>query len=386
MFTSAVWFRKKNSRVTFTWDICKTSELLESTCVFSRWEVGSRMSSPHRINRSFVSCVGNQLLYTEAIQSVQESRQLQLHGLWFITSLQRKAILVVAKVRHSQHINDTSVPIWIITNNEGTVSSAHCLACKAGLAECCSHIESVLYYIKAGNRIQGKLACTQVKCAWLLPTYLNEVPYSKVKWYINFKSAKKSNIELLDRINDLCQSFTSQKVKPTLKPVVEEPIPSKAEMKAQFSEVNKSSKKLVILSLVPEFSEQFVLKSRWFPTLPDLYNHDNLTLGYPKLLEKCGEIRVPLSDSYIDLVEHDTRKQSHGAAFFRHRAGRVVASTSCSVAHTNPAPPSISLIKNICYPQPFRAKSKAINHSIKMKAKPLMLTNLWCQQIRKILY
>ena len=221
------------------------------------------MSSPHRINRSsFVSCVGNQLLYTEAIQSVQESRQLQLHGRWFITSLQGKAILVVAKVRHSQHINDTSVPIWIIANNEGTVSSAHCLACKAGLAECCSHIGSVLYYIKAGNRIQGKLACTQVKCPWLLPTYLNEVPYSEVKLYINFKSAKKSNIELLDRINDLCQSFTSQKVKPTLKPVVEEPIPSKAEMKAQFSEVNKSSKKLVILSLVPEFSEQFVLKSR----------------------------------------------------------------------------------------------------------------------------
>ena len=127
---------------------------------------------------------------------------------------------------------------------------------------------------------------------------------------------------------------------------------------------------------MPEFSEQFLLKSRRFPTLPDLYNHDNLTLGYPELLEKCGEIRVPLSDSYIDLVEHDTRKQSHGAAFFNHRAGRVVASTSYSVAHTNHAPPSISLIKNICYPQPFRAKSKAINHSIKMTAKPLMLTNL----------
>ena len=201
----------------------------------------------------------------------------------FITSVQGKAIgnnfVVIGKVRHSQRMNDTPVPIWIIANNEGTVLSAHCLACKAGLAECCSHIGSVLFYIEAWNRIHGKLACTQVKCTWLLPTYVNEVPYSEVK-DINFKSAKKLKTELDDRIDDLCQSFTTQIVKPTVKPVVEAPIPSQAEMKALFSEVNKSSKKPVILSLVPEFSEQFVLKSRRIPTLPDLYNHDNLTLSY----------------------------------------------------------------------------------------------------------
>ena len=68
------------------------------------------------------------------------------------------------------------------------------------------------------------------------------VPYFEVK-DINFKSAKKLKTELDDRIDDLCQSFTSQKVKPTVKPVVEAPIPSQAEMKALFSEVNKSSKK-----------------------------------------------------------------------------------------------------------------------------------------------
>ena len=179
------------------------------------------MSSADRINRSsFVSCVGNQLLYTEAIQSVQESRQLQLHGLWVYNERTRKAIannfVVVGKVRHSQRMNDTPVPIWIIANNKGTVLSAHCLACKAGLAECCSHIGSVLFYIEAWNRIHGKLACTQVKCTWLLPTYVNEGPYSEVRG-INFKSAKKLKTELDDRIDDLCQSFTSQKVKPTVK-------------------------------------------------------------------------------------------------------------------------------------------------------------------------
>ena len=182
------------------------------------------------------------------------------------------------------------------------------------------------------------------------------MPYSEVK-DINFKSAKKLKTELDDRIDDLCQSFTSQKVKPTVKPVVEAPIPSQAEMKALFSEVNQSRKKPVILSLVPEFSEQFVLKSCRIPTLSDLYNHDNLTLSYPELLEKCGEVRVPLSDSDIDLVEY--------------RAGRVGVSTSYSVVHTNTAQPSVSLIKNICYPQLFRAKSKAINHGIKNESKAI---------------
>ena len=182
----------------------------------------------------------------------------------FITSVQGKAIgnnfVVIGKVRHSQRMNDTPVPIWIIANNEGTVLSALCLACKAGLAECCSHRKRPILHRSMEPHTRKVSLHTQVKCTWLLPTYVNEVPYSEVK-DINFKSAKKLKTELDDRIDDLCQSFTTQIVKPTVKPVVEAPIPSQAEMKALFSEVNKSSKKPVILSLVPEFSEQFVLKS-----------------------------------------------------------------------------------------------------------------------------
>lgn len=52
--------------------------------------------------------------------------------------------VVLAKVRHSQHMNNSLIPIWIITGKEGTVLSAHCLGCKAGLAESCSHVASVL--------------------------------------------------------------------------------------------------------------------------------------------------------------------------------------------------------------------------------------------------
>ena len=101
----------------------------------------------------------------------------------FITSVQGKVIagkyLVLAKVRHLQRMNDPPIPVWVISSQEGTIISAHCMGCKAGLAETCSHVASVLFYIEAWTRINGKLACMQVKCTWLLPSYVNEVTYAR---------------------------------------------------------------------------------------------------------------------------------------------------------------------------------------------------------------
>lgn len=121
----------------------------------------------------------------------------------FVTSVQGKLIsekhVVVAKVRHSQRMNDPLINTWIIAESDGTILSAHCLGCKAGLAESCSHVASVLFYIEAWIRINGKLACTQVKCSWLLPTYVNEVPYARVK-NIVFSSAKKLRKTLIKKL------------------------------------------------------------------------------------------------------------------------------------------------------------------------------------------
>jgi len=76
----------------------------------------------------------------------------------------------------------------IAENCDGNILSAHCLGCKAGLAG--SHIAGVLFYIEAATQILEKLACTQVNCSWILPTYVNEVPYAKAK-DIDFFSDKR---------------------------------------------------------------------------------------------------------------------------------------------------------------------------------------------------
>ena len=74
----------------------------------------------------------------------------------FVPSAQDKIIagkyVIVRKVRHSQRMNDPLVNIWVITESDETILAAHCLGCKAGLAESCSHIASVLFHIEAWIR------------------------------------------------------------------------------------------------------------------------------------------------------------------------------------------------------------------------------------------
>ena len=126
--------------------------------------------------------------------------------LGFITSVQgcvvREKYIVTGKVRHSQQMNDPLISIWVIADKDGMINSAHCLGCKVGMAESCSHVASVLFYIEAWTRILGKLSCTQVKCTWLLPSYVKEVPYARVR-DIHVSSARKLKAHLDAKIDSI---------------------------------------------------------------------------------------------------------------------------------------------------------------------------------------
>ena len=92
--------------------------------------------------------------------------------------------------------------IWIITAKDRTINSADCLGCKAGLAESCSLIASVLFYLEAWTKVNVKLSCTQIKCPLILPSSANKVEYSRVR-DICFKSAKKMKADLDETIENL---------------------------------------------------------------------------------------------------------------------------------------------------------------------------------------
>ena len=63
----------------------------------------------------------------------------------------REKYVVLAKVRHSQRMNDPRMQLWVITTKQGSVVLGHCVGCMAGLGECRSHIASVLFTSKSGR-------------------------------------------------------------------------------------------------------------------------------------------------------------------------------------------------------------------------------------------
>jgi hypothetical protein len=270
----------------------------------------------------------------------------------FITGVQGHMMggkfVVVAKVRHSQRMNDPLISIWIITEKQGTVLSAHCCGCKAGLGESCSHIASVLFYLEAWTKINGKLSCTQVKCSWILPSYVSEVDYSRIR-DINFTSAKKLKADLDKSLDQLSTGTEAGKpqihVQAKVNTIKAIPVPTNVEMESFYADLSKCKSKPVSLSLVSPYADSFVLKSQTIPTIHGLSTPQNQDLTYSELLQVCHEQKVVLSAEQMSQIEKDTRDQAQGTNFFKHRDGRIGASQSKQASHTNPALPSQSLIQ-----------------------------------------
>jgi hypothetical protein len=77
------------------------------------------------------------------------------------------------------------------------------------------------------------------------------------------------------------------------------------------------------------------------------------------------DIKIELSDEEKKSIEKDTIEHAKGANFFRHRAGRIGASVSGPVFHSNLAQPSQTLIRSICYPHLHKVNTKAVKHGRK---------------------
>ena len=281
----------------------------------------------------------------------------------FVTSVQGKIIprkhVVVGKVRHSQRMNDPLVNTWVITESNGTILAARCWGCKAGLAE--SYIASVLFYIEAWIRINGKLACTQVKCSWLLPTYVNEVSYERVK-DIDFSSSKKLKENLDQKINSLEDKAAKPSGNYRIQSSYKAAPPSAEEIGTLFTKVGNCKTKAVVLSLIPAYADQFVAQSRAVPVVSDLFITENLDMNFPELLKLCLNVNLDISDEQTKQVEKDTRSQAKRSGFFKHRAGRISASASGVAFHSNLAQPPQSCIKSVCYLNVYKLNTKAIKH------------------------
>ena len=281
--------------------------------------------------------------------------------------------VVLAKVRHSQKVNDPTVPLWIIIEDDGRILCAHCHGCMAGQGETCSHIASVLFYIETFNRIRGMLACTDKRCVWILPAYSKDIPFAEVQ-NIDFRSAKKLKQKLDETVEKLfvnAPCFVPEDSKTTEKQERDIQAPTEAEVNSFYEKLNTSKKKLVALSLIYPYSESFVTKSRTVQAVPDLFDMKYLNTQYNELLEICAEVNIEITPEQVKIIEEDSRKQSSCHAFFRHRARRIGASISKQACQTNPAQPYHSVIKTVRYPHIFRFSNAATEHGCKHEKQAL---------------
>ena len=226
----------------------------------------------------------------------------------------------------------------------------------AGLGEVCSHIASILFYLEAVVKIQGiSPTCTQEKCQWIIPSFLKNAEYLPIK-DLDFTSAKGKKRKLDEAIDEEGNDDATEHGATAMGKES-----TASELETLFANLSVGGTKPLVLSLIPEHSDEYVPKSTLdtFPVpLKSLQQSSHITLSYPSLLQACKSIEIELTLEMAQSVEKATRSQSNSKLWFTYRAGRVTASRMKAVCHTNLAHPSQSLVKGICYPEAFSFVSK----------------------------
>ena len=225
----------------------------------------------------------------------------------------------------------------------------------AGLGETCTHIGAILFYLEALHRLRGTETCTERRCKWVMPKFQKNMDYLPIA-SIDFTSAKGKKKKLDAAID----SSLSEESLSSIKDHACRP-PTEEEKHAFFRELSQAGTQPGILSLIPEYSHPYIPKTS-LPEFPQpltaLYDPNFLKLGYDELLQKCESVNVVITSSMASSIENETKQQSKSKLWYKYRSGRVTASKMKSVCHTDPAKPSQSLIKQICYPQYYTFRSR----------------------------
>ena len=95
----------------------------------------------------------------------------------------------------------------------------------------------MLFNIEAWTRICGKLSCSEVKCTWLLPSFVKEVPYAKMRF---ITSARKPKADLDEKIENLGENREATSSTGSGRKVTVQ-VPMQAQMDNFYANLNISS-------------------------------------------------------------------------------------------------------------------------------------------------
>ena len=193
---------------------------------------------------------------------------------------------------------------------------------------------------------------TQVPCQWLMPSAVSKVPYAELK-EIDFTASATKKRRLDERISGLTTQSTPAKPRSAYGP-------STDQINTFYERLHASRTKPAILSLVSPYSNEYVPKKPVLNlpnTLAQLYSEQLSNLSFSDLLKKADEVFKDISCSKEQAfnVEEATREQRNSEVWAKMRSGRITASNFYNICHTDPAKPSVSLIKQICYGSKFQS-------------------------------
>lgn len=253
---------------------------------------------------------------------------------------------------HSQRLNDTPLFPWVISKVSGEVMCGHC-SCMAGLAEVCTHVAALLFWVEISVRIRDCQTVTDKAAYWITPSVSASVIPKRIE-EIDFRSPKR-------KLNELDKELVSPDP-PSRQSSKRKAIVNKAtasELEAFYEGLNSCSKKAGILRVIPKYAMEYRPRSLDTPTqtLSELYDPDAHKLNEKELDEKCRDIfaKVRISSQEAAKVELETRNQCQNRKWFQLRIGRITSSVMKEACRTRVDNPSLSLIKKICYRNKFRS-------------------------------
>lgn len=211
----------------------------------------------------------------------------------------------------------------------------------AGLREVCSHVGGLLFYLLACSDHLQKFstdACTSNLCSWLPPSAkkikfqpLSEIDFTKPEKKFNQIKNQNQNVNITCTIKK--------------KPIITEPTAS--EKALFFQNISTSSSNCAILSLIPEYSDNYIpLSTKITSNMDNLYCEGYEKLPYNQIVtlarRKLSSLTISPEES--DFIEKSTHQQHQCKFWFKVRAGIITASNFKSTCHANISMPPKSLV------------------------------------------
>ena len=125
-----------------------------------------------------------------------------------------------------------------------------------------------------------------------------------------------------------------------------------------YNSLSNLSSKPSVLSVLAGYNEKFVPKASKLDSpepLDSLYDIDYKPNDYDEICTKAASVfqNIKISATQIGNGENITKHQALSKYWFAFRAGRITASKVKGILQTSTEHPSVSLIKNICYPEAY---------------------------------